>query len=144
MEAFQAEINGVFNEFDRLYSLAASNMGLSDSAFDILYALSAYGDGCTQKELCERCWTGKQTLNSSIKRLANRGIVSLKPGHGRETLVMLTHKGRALIEEKIDQFIQVEAQAFNVLDKSEQDALSHSLLRISAALRASLKESGML
>lgn len=144
MGLFQAEINGVFNEFDRLYSLAASKMGLSDSAFDILYALSTYGDGCTQKELCERCWTGKQTLNSSIKRLAAQGIISLKPGHGRETLVTLTHEGRSIIEGKINPFIQIEAQAFDVLDETEQNMLSRSLSRISAALRTSLEKAGML
>lgn len=142
--ALQVETNNAFDEIDRLYAQAASKAGLSDSAFAILYALGAYGDGCTQKELCGRCWIGKQTVNSSVKRLAAQGIVSLEPGHGRETLVKLTSEGRALVEEKIDPFVQAEAAAFGTLSEEEQRTLLHLLSQTAGALRASFESAGML
>lgn len=144
MESFQIEINGAFDEMDRLYAQAASKAGLSDSAFDILYALSAYGDGCTQKELCARCWTGKQTVNSSVKRLAAQGIVSLEPGRGRETLVVLMPEGRTVVKEKIDPFVRAEAAAIDVLDEDEQRTLLHLLSRMTSSLRTSLESAGLL
>lgn len=144
MESFQVEINGAFDEMDRLYARVAAKARLSESAFDILYALSAYGDGCTQKELCERCWTGKQTVNSSVKRLVTQGIVSLEPGHGRETLVVLTPAGRALVKEKIDPFVQAEAAAIGALGDEEQRMLLHLLSKMTRSLRTSLESAGLL
>ncbi len=143
-KSLQVEINGAFDEMDRLYAQAAAKAGLSESAFDILYALSAYGDGCTQKELCERCWTGKQTVNSSVKRLVAQGVVSLEPGRGRETLVRLTPAGRALVEEKVVPFVQAEAAAIGALDEDEQRTLLHLLSKTTSSLRASLESAGLL
>ena len=75
VEERQRRLNNLEKDIDSIFTRAAVHVGLSDSAFDILYALEAYGDGCSQKDLCERCWMGKQTINSSIKRLCEQGIL---------------------------------------------------------------------
>lgn len=140
----QHEINGVIDDMDNIYALAASKAGLSQSAFEILYALAVYGDGCTQKELCERCYTGKQTINSSVKRLEAQGFVLLEPGRGRETLVTLTEEGHALVAEKISPFVRAEEASYDVLDEREQETLLRLISRMRDALRASLESSGLL
>ncbi|MFR1493246.1 MAG: MarR family transcriptional regulator [Eubacterium ventriosum] len=43
-------------------------MGLSDSAFDILYSIVDLGDGCSQSDICKYSCLSKQTVNSSIKK----------------------------------------------------------------------------
>lgn len=55
VEERQRRLNNLEKDIDSIFTRAAVHVGLSDSAFDILYALEAYGDGCSQKDLCERC-----------------------------------------------------------------------------------------
>lgn len=101
VEERQRRLNNLEKDIDSIFTRAAVHVGLSDSAFDILYALEAYGDGCSQKDLCERCWMGKQTINSSIKRLCEQGILEKTAGPGRTTTISLTATGRALVAEKV-------------------------------------------
>ena len=92
VEERQRRLNNLEKDIDSIFTRAAVHVGLSDSAFDILYALEAYGDGCSQKDLCERCWMGKQTINSSIKRLCEQGILEKTAGPGRTTTISLTRR----------------------------------------------------
>ena len=96
VEERQRRLNNLEKDIDSIFTRAAVHVGLSDSAFDILYALEAYGGGCSQKDLCERCWMGKQTINSSIKRLCEQGILEKTAGPGRTTTIsLLGHRPRA-------------------------------------------------
>ena len=40
--------NHIYKEFNEIYHEATLKMGLSDSAFDILYSIVDLGDGCSQ------------------------------------------------------------------------------------------------
>lgn len=140
----QLKINNVMDEIDRLYYQAGSKADLSNSAFDILYVLASYGDGCSQKELCERCWTGKQTVNSAVKKMASQGFLVLEPGHGREKLIWLTESGKALIEKKMRPFLDAEQASYDVLSEQEKECLLGLLTRMRDGLRSSLASSGLL
>ena len=43
--------NHIYKEFNEIYHEATLKMGLSDSAFDILYSIVDLGDGCSQSDI---------------------------------------------------------------------------------------------
>ena len=63
----------------------------------------------------------KQTIHSSVQKLAKDGYLSLQPGKGRDLHIHLTSAGKALMEEKITPAIQTENLAFTDMSKDEQE-----------------------
>lgn len=112
------EFNRIFKECNHIYHDIALKLGLSDSGFDILYTLCEIGDGCLQKDICDATMLSKQTIHSSVQKLARDGYLSLQPGKGRDLHIHLTSAGKALMEEKITPAIQTENLAFTDIRKS--------------------------
>ena len=75
--AFDMNVKAIDEAYDR----TAKRCHLSPSSFDILYTLFAYGDGCTQKELYERCYDGKQTVNSAVHKMQRDGQEHARAPH---------------------------------------------------------------
>ena len=115
------EFNRLFKECNHIYHDIALKLGLSDSGFDILYTLCEIGDGCLQKDICDATMLSKQTIHSSVQKLAKDGYLSLQPGKGRDLHIHLTSAGKALMEEKITPAIQTENIAFTDMSKDEQE-----------------------
>ncbi len=115
------EFNRIFKECNHIYHDIALKLGLSDSGFDILYTLCEIGDGCLQKDICDATMLSKQTIHSSVQKLAKDGYLSLQPGKGRDLHIHLTSAGKALMEEKITPAIQTENLAFTDMSKDEQE-----------------------
>ena len=88
--------NNLFRLENELYHDIAVKMGLSDSAFGILYWLDDLGDGCLQRDVCVASGLTKQTVNSSVHKLERTGFVELRVEQGRGTHLHLTEAGRAL------------------------------------------------
>lgn len=137
-----ARMNDLEKSINALYDQIGAASGLSDSSFDILYALALYGDGCSQRELCERCWIGKQTIHSAIGRLVQRGVLSVEPGRGRATRVVLTEAGQALVREKVHPVLQAEARALARFSPEERAAIEDTLARYRDALIEELAATG--
>jgi DNA-binding MarR family transcriptional regulator len=102
------EWNNAIRRVDGEYDRVARVAGLSPNAFDILYTLYAEGEGCSQRELCERCYSNKQTVNSTVHRLAEQGVVSLGRTGSRSSCVELTPQGRRLAEAVVDPVARAE------------------------------------
>ena len=115
------EFNRIFKECNHIYHDIALKLGLSDSGFDILYTLCEIGDGCLQKDICDATMLSKQTIHSSVQKLAKDGYLSLQPGKGRDLHIHLTSAGKALMEEKITPAIQTENIAVTDMSKDEQE-----------------------
>ena len=81
--------NHIYKEFNEIYHEATLKMGLSDSAFDILYSIVDLGDGCSQSDICKYSCLSKQTVNSSIKKMASLNYLTFKPGKGRVMQIFL-------------------------------------------------------
>lgn len=111
--AFDMNVKAIDEAYDR----TAKRCHLSPSSFDILYTLFAYGDGCTQKELCERCYDGKQTVNSAVHKMQRDGLLQISAGTGRNTHVHLTDAGRAYAARAI-------APVLESFDEDERELLS--------------------
>lgn len=119
--AFDMNIKAI----DEAYGRAAKRCHLSSSSFDILYTLYAYGDGCTQKELCERCYDGKQTVNSAVHKMQRDGLLRISAGTGRNTHVHLTEAGRAYAVRAIAPILEAEHAVLESFDEDGRELLSH-------------------
>lgn len=128
-------IDDFYRRTDELYRRTAWRMGLADCAFDILYALFEE-DGLTQKQLCERGFSSKQTVHSSIKRLSANGLVALRGDTPRTMRVFLTEHGRKQYSEHIGAVLNAECEAVDIFTVEEQRQLTSALSRYIGALDA--------
>ena len=71
------EYNCLYKEANEIYHEAARRLHLSDSAFEIFYALFDMGDNCLQRDICKASCLPKQTINSSIRKLQADGYLTL-------------------------------------------------------------------
>lgn len=99
------------HQIDEFYHELAVKQNLSDSALLVLWALLELGEGCTQRDICGQFALSKQTVHSCVRKLAEEGFLSLRPGPGREVQVCPTDQGRVLIREKITPIKDAERAA---------------------------------
>ncbi len=130
------EYNRLYKEMNNIYHDIALKLGLSDSAFDIFYAIAECGDGCTQRDICQMSFISKQTIHSSIRKLEQEGYVFFKKETGRSRHIFLSPKGELLLREKIFPVIEIENQSFADMTPEE----SAELLRLNSKYTSRLKE----
>lgn len=119
----QNEYNRLNKAVSELYHDICVQIGISDSVFDIFYAIIALGDGCCQKDICDYAFTSKQTIHSAIHKLVKDGFIYLKPGKGRQVHIFLTPKGVHFSEEKIAPIVAAENQVCLQMQEDELDTL---------------------
>ena len=73
------ELNQLYKQMDGIYHRYARRLGLSDTAFWILYCLGEASAPLTQRELCDSWAYPPQTVNSALKGLERQGL--LKTGY---------------------------------------------------------------
>lgn len=121
-------LNHRLKENDDWYQQTAKLLGISDSTFWILYMLYDYPDGITQSEICSMSCFPKQTVNSSLKKLATDGAISLVPGNdARSKKIMLTAAGKELMDKTIVKARHAEYAALNGMTEAEKEALVSTL-----------------
>ena len=130
------EYNRIFKAMNEVYRDAALKLGLSNSAFDILYAIYELGDDCLQRDICQTTFIPKQTIHSSIRNLEQEGYLLLTPGRGRSMHINLTAKGQELLESTIYPMVELEDQAFSCMTPEERQ----QMLRLNTAYIAALRE----
>lgn len=128
----------LFKEVDRLYADLARGCGLSDCAYWVMYALEAEGGVATQRVLVGRLGYTKQTINSAVRSLARRGLVSLGFSEGSRLSkdVALTEEGRAFVRERVRPAMDAEVRAFATLSAADQG----ELLRLATAYAGAVRE----
>ena len=124
-------------EQDALYHRVAVKFGLSDTAMWVLYLVSETDEDLTQQDLCKRSFYAKQTINTAINSLANKGYVELIPipGTRNHKKVRLTGAGQALVESKIDCLKTAEKTAFEKLTEEELQSYLEITSRLTDYLR---------
>lgn len=113
------ELDTLFHQITDFYHELASSLGLSDCAFDILYALTEFGDGCLQRDICRTMACPKQTVNSAIKRLVQSDILRMESGRGREMRIFLTEHGREFMEEHFSAVVYIENSSYSSFTPEE-------------------------
>ena len=118
------EFNRLTREINEVYHNVSSKLGISDSAFIILYALVELGDGCRQADIVKAYCVNKQTINSSVKKLQKEGYIELRASKGLDRNIFVTPKGEKIIEEKIYPIFEIENSIINEFSNEEQIMLS--------------------
>ena len=98
---------------DALYREAARRFGLPDCAMWVLYFLAISEEPVTQQGLCGLMMYPKQTINSSVAKLVDRGLVELAgfPGARNSKSVALTAEGRKLADATVLRMRAAEERA---------------------------------
>ncbi len=112
ISAVSRKINSVYHDLNR-------KIGLSDTESTILYAIAADGN-ISQKAICSQLGLSKQTINSAVKKMINDEILEPLVGQRNERLVV-TAKGKQIIEEKISIIVELENRIMNTW--TEQDKI---------------------
>ena len=135
-----SSFNHIYKDFNEIYHEVALKMGLSDSAFDILYSIVDLGDGCSQSDICRYSCLSKQTVNSSIKKMESLNYLTFKPGKGRAMQIFLTDTGKKLLEEKIYPIIKKENEAFLSMTDEECRLMIELYKKYNNALKNKFRE----
>ena len=136
------EFNRLYREMDQIYHGLAVRLGLSDSAFIILYTIAELGEGCLQKDIASWCSLSRQTVNSSIQNLKAQGFLFLDSGKGREKEIFLTEEGKGLIEEKIFPVMELEQSVFEEMSPKECREMLKLMEKYVGKLRKKAEECG--
>lgn len=136
---FIKEFDRVNSQVNELYHEIAVKQGLSDSAYSVLQAISALDEGCTQTDVYRYCGLNKQTVNSSVKKLKNDGLLAFRAGNGRETRLYFTEKGKTTVEQKILPIEELENEVYNEMTEREQQEILRLFERYLTSFREKLK-----
>jgi len=121
--------------YDERLKSALEPVGLAPWEFDVLSALlrSDAGSGLSPTELCRYAQLTSGAMTNRIDRLAKRGLVRRRPNpeDGRSTLVLLTAKGRRLVDEIIDARMADAKDCVRTLRAGECLELARLLRRLS-------------
>lgn len=120
-----AAFNRLHKKMNVLYHDYARSVGLSDAAFWLLYSLYEHGQPCTQKDLCSAWFYAPQTINSALKNLEEKGMVTLALmfESRKNKQVLFTETGKELVEQKIIPMVKAEERSFERLEKWEREQL---------------------
>ena len=132
------KFNQINKELNDIYDAFMRQEKMSHSEFDILYSLCELGEGCTQHDICSVSWLPKQTVNSSIRKLEQKGLIQLLPGRGRERHIHPTQEGKEWIRQKIYPVIQAENNAFAVLEEDECQKMLQTFAKYRDEMRGNM------
>lgn len=115
------QFNQIYKEMDVVYHNYAKKMGLSDTAFWILYCVSEQNGTLTQRELCNDWSFAPQTVNSALKDLMRKDVILLEsvPRNQKNKRIRLTEAGEALVERVILPLTGAERDSFLALTEEE-------------------------
>lgn len=119
------EFNSLYKEWGEIYHKISAKLGLSDSEFLIFYALVELNLD-RQKDIADYFYISKQTINSSVKKLVNTGMIELKAAKGRDMQIIFTETGKNFAQEKIIPIVDIEKSTLVALGQKD----SRELLRL--------------
>ena len=108
-----------------LYDEYAKRHGMSMKTLLVVNVLFYAKEGMTQKEICQRTFRSKQTVNLIIKNLLADGYVTAAemPEDKRNKIVRMTDAGRAYCEKVVRHITWAEDTAMSLFTPEEQKQL---------------------
>lgn len=134
------EFDSLYKMIDDIYHEVALSIHLTDSAFLILYCLLELGDGCSQKDICKLYSISKQTVNSSVKSLEEKGFLIRKSGLGRDIHLYFTEFGKKFSEKHIGPVFDMENATFAAMEPSEREQLLSLTRKYVHLLKGNMKQ----
>lgn len=129
------ELDLVYNKIDKLYYGFARSCGLSSCAYWMLYEVAAEGS-VALVELTEAWAYSKQTINSALKALQDKGLIELSFAEGsrKNKVAALTEAGRKFARKNLEPAMEAEHRAFEMLSAEEREQLACLMGRYAACL----------
>lgn len=126
-----------------LYDEYAKRNGLLMKTLLVLNALYYAKDGMTQKEIKDRTFQSKQTVNLIIKNLLKEAYVTVEenPENKRIKFVKLTEEGRNYAKEPVVHITWAEDMAMSMFTPEEQEQLISLSRRFTKNLTKLINES---
>lgn len=123
IDAMLKNLNCRDKEIDAMYYKIAVNLNLSESAFWILYMLTSAGQECSQQEISQKLSISRQTVNSAICSLIQRGYIFLERSSisTRRKNIRMTDKGEFFVRQYIIPLQDAEYRAFLKMKESDQE-----------------------
>lgn len=108
-----------------LYDEYAKRNGLLMNTLLVLNVLYYAKEGMTQKEICQRTFNSKQTVNLIIKNLLKDNYVELKEDTSdkRNKLVVMTNEGKMYAKVPVTHITWAEDKAISMFSEEEQELL---------------------
>jgi len=116
-----------------------SNFGLTDAQFNILMILDDFGsDGLSQQELSDHLIVTKSNMVGLVDRLEKAGYVKRKshPTDRRFYRIVLTARGRVVVEKVKKSYFEEVDKMMNVLSDSQKKSLIVAMERLRQYLKA--------
>ena len=128
----RAELVRLDKQQDELYHRCAVHLGISDTAFWVMYFLCDFEEVYTQNALAELWCLPKQTVNSAINNLVKKGYVSRvrSAQDKRVVLLSLTDKGLSAYEKHAAFHQKMVSTVMEGLDGQEMEVLAHALEKL--------------
>lgn len=116
------QINRQIKELLGLYRTAAGTAAVSENEFWIWYTLMTSSEEYSQQDVCELCSMPKQTANTIINHMAQKGYVSLEgvPGTRNRKHIHVLEPGRVYGERMITPVHQAEQRAMSGITQAER------------------------
>ena len=100
----------------------------------VLYALLTEDRALTQSEISRFLFRPRQTINSSLHRMQQQGLLELQADRGRKKKILLTEKGKEITRQYVEPVFAVELRALSHLSQEEQEVISSLLMKFGDAL----------
>ena len=118
-----------FKELTGIYRGAVSHTGISENEFWIWYTLIITGEAYSQQDICSAWSLSKQTVNTIIAHMVQKGYAFLEtaPGAGNRKNIRLTESGRQYGKSIVPPVCTAEERALNHLSPEELAACTDAL-----------------
>ena len=135
-------VNQQIKELVGIYRGAVSRSGISENEFWVWYSLVAGDDECSQQDICSTWSLSKQTVNTIVMHMAQKGFVTLEvvPGTRNRKNIRLTQAGREYGEIIVTPISQAERKAFEKLPLENWIACTRAFSQYIDALKEEIRE----
>lgn len=136
-------INNMLSEISDIYQKLLLSKNVPESVFIVMSSILELGEGCLQKNIAEKSYINKKTVNSTIKKLQKEEYIELKAGKYPNMHIYLTEKGQMYMQEKIVPIIELENTVLDRMPEKEFGILVDSYRKYIDNFRESVEEFAM-
>lgn len=126
-------------ETDSIYHAISRAFGMTESALTILYIIYYNGESTPLKDIVHYSGLTKQTINSALRILEEKGIIRLKSVDGKSKSAELTKEGMELSDKTIKKLIEWENRALSTFSEEEKRLFLSLMERYNRSLEESYK-----
>lgn len=136
-------INSMLSEISNIYQKLLLCKNVPESVFIVMSSLLELGEGCLQKDIAEKSYINKKTVNSTIKKLQKEEYIELKAGKYPNMHIYLTDKGSKYMKENIIPIIELENNVLKNMPEKEFEILVDSYKKYIDNFREHVEEFAM-